>query len=452
MGKKLSVLISLMLLLGMALTACGGTAPATTQPTAAPAAPAPTAAPQPAEAPVTLRLLIHQNAPLVDYMAKFNEKFQAKYPNIAVDTSVVKADELATSTQTRLTANDVDIVDIFGFAQKVQPYMKNVDKPNWQSLIEAGLLLDLSDQAFLKNYDESALKDAGTFEGKVYQVNTGRYAFTGVFYNKDLFEKNGVKVPTTWSELVATCETFKKAKIGCMTGGGKDGWPILVGAYGILLSEYPDQEALVEGLWTGKVKWNDAKSLEMWTRMQQFANFMEEGASGISFDAAPGRFASGAVAMYPAGTWDAPAIEKANPDIKYGYFPMPGSDKPEDNKYLAGKYDVGFAVAAKSPNKDAALKWLEFFSEPANYQEYVNAVGILPTQPKATLDTTLGKEVQPHLSNFRLGYELYYVAPKGAGQWAQPNASFFKPFNEWDDAKKLADQAQADLEAGLNAK
>ncbi len=401
---------------------------------------------------VTLELLIHQNAPLVDYITAFNEKFQKQYPDITVNVSVVKADELATSTQTRLTANDVDIIDMFGFAQGIQPFMKNADKPNWQSLIEAGLLLDLTGQPFLKNYDASAIRDAGSFNGKVYEVNTGRYAFTGVFYNKDLFKKYGVKVPTTWGQLVAACQTFKKNAIAPMTAGGKDTWPVLVAGYGILLSAYPDQAALVKGLWTGTIKWNDARSVDMWKKMQVLARDMiEPGASGISFDAAPGRFASGAAAMYPAGSWDAPAIASANPSLDFGYFPMPGSDNPADNKFLAGKYDVGWVVAAGTGNKDAAMKWLAFFSRPENYQAYVNATGIMPTQPTAKLNTVLGREVAPYLANFRLGYELLWVNPKGFGQWAQPNAAFFKPFNQWDDARKLADQAQADLDAGLNA-
>jgi raffinose/stachyose/melibiose transport system substrate-binding protein len=400
-----------------------------------------------------LELLIHQNAPLVDYINAFNEKFQAKYPGITVNTSVVKADELATSTQTRLTANDVDVIDMFGFAQGIQPFMKNVDKPNWQVLIEAGLLMDLTGQPFLKFYDPAAIKDAGSFKGRVYEVNTGRYAFTGVFYNKDLFAKYKVKVPKTWNELVKACDTFKKNGVSPMTCGGKDGWPVLVAGYGILLSVYPDQAALVQGLWTGKIKWNNPKSLDMWKKMQVMARDMiEEGATGVSFDAAPGRFASGAAAMLPAGSWDAPAIMSANPDIKLGYFPMPGSDRAADNVYLAGKYDVGWVVNAKTGNKDAALKWLAFFSQPENYQAYVNATGIMPTQPTATLQTAFGKEVAPLLKKFRLGFELLWVQPKGTGQWAQPNASFFKPYNQWDDPKALADRVQADLDAGLKAK
>jgi raffinose/stachyose/melibiose transport system substrate-binding protein len=330
--------------------------------------------------------------------------------------------------------------------------MKNVTPPNWQSLIDAGLLMDLTDQAFLNNYDASANKDACSYNGKVYCINLGRVSYSGIYYNKDMFTANNVKVPTTWSELVTACETFKAADIPCMTAGGKDGWPIFVGAYGLLGAEYPDQAALVEGLWKGTIKWNDAKSLDMWNKMKVYAqDMMEPGASGIAGDAAPGRFASGAVAMFPGGTWYASAIEAAAPEFQWGYIPWPGSDNVDENKYLFGKYDQGWAIAAKTPNKDAATLYLSEFSDPANYQAFANAVGFIPTQPNATLDTQIGKEVAPYLANFRVGYEQYWVAPKGAGQWANPYASYFKPFNQWDDAQELADQAQADLQSGLDA-
>lgn len=427
------------------LSACAG--PSTPTPSGEQATQAP-----PAAQKVTLRVLVHQNPPMVEYMTKFNDEFTAKHPNITVDMSVVNANDLSTVTQTRLTANDVDVVDMFGFANAAQPYMKNVDPPNWQTLIEAGYLLDISDQPFVKNYAEAAIKDAGTYGGKVYEINLGRVSYSGIYYNKDLFAANNVKVPTTWNELVTACQTFNAANIPCMTAGGKDGWPIFVGAYGLIGALYPDQAALVEGLWTGTIKWNDAKSMEMWEKMKVYAQeMMEPGASGIAGDAAPGRFASGAVAMFTGGTWYAAAIEAAQPSFDWGYIPFPGSDNPEDNKYLFGKYDQGWVIAAKSPNKEAALLYLSDFSEPANYQAFINAVGFIPTQPGATLDTKIGNEVAPYLTNFRVGYEQYWVAPKGAGQYANPWASYFKPFGTYDDPKELADKVQADLQAGLDA-
>src|SRR5262249_42629712 len=228
---------------------------------------------------VTLTVLIHQNPPLVDFMNDFNTKFQEKNPNITVDMAVVNNNDLSTTTQTRLSANDLDVIDVFGFANAVQPYMKNVTPPNWQALIDAGLLMDLTDQPFVKNFDPNVIRDSGTYNGKVYEINLGRVTYSGIFYNKDMFAANKVAVPTTWKELVAACATFKAANIPCMTAGGKDGWPIFVGAYGLLGAEFPDQAAYVEGLWTGKIKFNDAKSLDMWTKMQIYAHdMMEEGA------------------------------------------------------------------------------------------------------------------------------------------------------------------------------
>ena len=429
--------------------------PGPAEPEAAEAEPTAEAVPEAPEAEgqeVTLKVLVHQNPPMVEFMETFNEQFQAENPNITVDMSVVNANDLSTVTQTRLNANDVDVVDIFGFANAAQPYMQNVTPPNWQTLIDAGLLMELSDQPFVENYDEPTIQDAGTYNGKVYGINLGRVSYSGIYYNKDLFAEYGVEVPTTWSELVAACETFNAADVPCMTAGGKDGWPIFVGAYGLIGSIYPDQAALVEGLWTGDITWNDATSLEMWEKMKVYAQeMMESGASGIAGDAAPGRFASGAVAMFSGGTWYAAAIEAAEPEFEWGYIPFPGSDNAEDNKYLFGKYDQGWAIAANTANKDAALAYLAAFSDPANYQAFANAVGFIPTQPGATLDTQIGAEVAPYLENFRVGYEQYWVAPKGAGQYANPFASYYKPFGTFDDPQELANKVQEDLQSGLDA-
>lgn len=406
-----------------------------------------------AQGQVTLRVLVHQNPPMVEFMEAFNAAFMDQHDNITVDMSVVNANDLGTVTQTRLSARDIDVIDIFGFSNSVQPYMSGATPPNWQVMIESGLLLDLTGQPFVENYDPVAIRDSGMYNDAVYAVNLGRVVYSGIYYNRDMFEEFEVEVPTTWDELVAACEVFTSEGIGCMTAGGADGWPIFVGAYGLLGSLFPDQEAYVEGLWTGTIRFNDEQSLVMWERMQIYArDMMERGASGIPGDAAPGRFASGAVAMFPGGSWYAAAIEAAEPDFEWGYIPFPGSDNVEDNQHWFGKYDQGWAIAANVPqaNIDAALLYLEAFSEPDNYQAFVDAVGFIPTQPTATLNTQIGEEIAVYLDNFRVGYEQYWVAPTGTGQWAAPFASFFAPFNEWTDPVALADRAQADLQSGLD--
>ena len=461
-------LLTVLFALGLIAAACGNdddgpadssaddSSPATAEPADEPAEPA-EPAPEPTEAPpedVTLRVLIHQNPPMVEFMESFNDSFEAANPHISIDMSVVEAGDLSISTQTRLSANDVDVIDIFGFANAAQPYMSDVTPPNWQTLIEAGLLMDITGQPFVDNYDAATIADAGSFNGRVYAVNLGRVSYSGMFLNLDLFEATGVEVPTTWDELVAACEAFVDAGNSCMTAGGGDGWPIFVGAYGLLGSMYPDQAALVEGLWTGEITWDDEHSVEMFRRMQIYATEMlEDGVTGLSHDAAPSRFAAGDVAMMPTGVWQAPALDAAGVEFNWTYIPFPGSDNPEDNQYLFGKYDQGWAIAADTPHPEAALAYLEAFSEPTNYEAFANAVGFIPTQPTAGLNTKLGAEVAPYLENYRVGFEQYWVQPTGAGQWANGSqaAAWFQPFNEWTDPVELAEQAQSDLQAGLDA-
>jgi raffinose/stachyose/melibiose transport system substrate-binding protein len=405
---------------------------------------------------ITLRVLIHQNPPMVEFMEAFNASFQEANPNVTVEMSVVEAGELATVTQTRLSANDVDVIDIFGFSNGVQDYMAGATPPAWQQLIDAGLLLDITDQPFVQNYDTASIEQAGTYNGRVYQVNLGRVSYSGMFVNNDLLAEVGASIPTTWDELVAACDTVKAAGYSCMTVGGGDGWPVFVGSYGLLGAFYPDQEGLAEGLWTGTAAWNDETSQVLFERFKVYAqDMLEDGVTGLSHDAGPARFSAGDVAMMPTGVWQAPALEDAGPTFSWTYVPFPGSDNAADNQYLFGKYDQGWSIAANVPeaNQQAALAYVAAFSEPDNYQAFVNAVGFLPTQPTATLETQLGEQVAQYLPNYRVGFEQFWVEPSGAGQWANGSlaSSWYTPFNEWDDSVALANQSQADFQAGLDA-
>jgi raffinose/stachyose/melibiose transport system substrate-binding protein len=314
------------------------------------------------------------------------------------------------------------------------------------------LLMDLSGQNFLANYQDAALA-TGSYNGGVYQLPVGTTIYSGIYYNVDMFEEYGVSVPTTWNELVAACETFAAADIPCMTAGGADGWPLFVGAYGLLGSTFPDQYALAEGLWSGDIKLNDAQWLELWGKLQVYAtDFLEEGATGITHDSAPSVFASGAVAMLPMGSWNAAMIQAADPNMNWDYIPFPGSDNAEDNTNWFGKYDMGWSAAAKTEHPTETLAYLAMLSDPAEYQKFIDTVEFIPTQNGATLEGRLGDAIARYADNFHIGLEQIWIAPTGTGQWANPlaQANFFQPFGEWDDPAALADQAQADLQAGLD--
>src|SRR5689334_4781039 len=52
-----------------------------------------------------------------------------------------------------------------------------------------------------------------------------------VIYNTDIFEANGLEVPTTWSELLEVCEALKAAGITPFYATFKDDWTVAQGWY-----------------------------------------------------------------------------------------------------------------------------------------------------------------------------------------------------------------------------
>lgn len=68
---------------------------------------------------------------------------------------------------------------------------------------------DLYEEFGLKDqYMEAALAQA-TYNDKLYAVPTYNVSLAGVFYNKEMFEKYNLEVPTTVSELEAVCDALK---------------------------------------------------------------------------------------------------------------------------------------------------------------------------------------------------------------------------------------------------
>ncbi|MDI7923879.1 ABC transporter substrate-binding protein [Ferirhizobium litorale] len=97
---------------------------------------------------------------------------------------------------------------------------------------QTGALMDLTeamnadDGAWAKAYKPAALAGL-TYDGKVYAVPY-RMGTISFFYNKELFQKAGVKAEdiTTWNDFLQAVKTLKDAGITPIAGGGGDKWPL----------------------------------------------------------------------------------------------------------------------------------------------------------------------------------------------------------------------------------
>ena len=403
---------------------------------------------------VTLKLIMHVNAPAVQAIQDMATAFHQQNPDITVSVTTAQTNDYPTLQATHLSAKDVDIVEVASFTGAPTAYSLGAQKPLWQQQVDGGNYLDLTGQAFLAKFSPTAITNTSTYNGKVYSVPTGTAPFTGVFYSKSLFQKYNLQIPTTRNELLNVCKTLQGHGVSPFTIGQKDSWPAGLPTQAILAALYPNLQAFDQGLWGGTVKYTDPTFVEVLQRTQQIWSYTEKGFGGLSYATAPARFVAGKAAMMPDGVWSAPAIQQADSAFAFGYFPLPASDSAANNNFLAGKYDSSWSIAASSKNQAAALKWLAFYSEPANYSKFINADGLVPTQPN-TATTPFLQSIAQWSNNMKLSPDQLLHSKAQASKYADiiPQGSnpaptaYLTPLGTQSSSAALAQQMQSDWTA-----
>lgn len=401
---------------------------------------------------VTLRILHWINEPVNKFMNDvFIPQFEDKYPNVTIDYTTVPSDDTYDQLmQTRINANDADILAFrSAFVGAPQDWSPGAADPLWKQWADAGLISDLTNEPFVENYNPTDVANAMTYNGKVYGLNMGKVSFTGLYYNKDIFAANNLEVPTTWEEFVTVLETLDKAGVAPIGFAGRDVWPVNLAVQGLQATVHDDQLAFIKGLWTGETQFTDPAALEVLEKSQVLMNYAQEGFMGMDYGTLPSIFAAGQVAMAADGTWNASTYAGLNPDLKFGYFPIPGSSDAADNANLAGKYDMTWMVVEKSKNKEWALKFLEELSTKENYTAFVNAAGFLPTQD-VTVDSEFINGIMPYLGEFKLAWDQLFINRENVGQYANNSsvhAEFLKPAGPLETPQELGELSQKDWDA-----
>ena len=229
---------------------------------------------------------------------------------------------------------------------------------------DAGLLADLSDQPW-KSSQIPVVRNADTFVGnKTYQY-IGQLDPIGVYYNKDIFAKNNVTVPTDWSEFTKDIATFRAAGVTPLASGAKDGWPLVVQGLA-MAAERPEFAAggkQAPALLSGKTKFSDSA----WKAVvKDFSDLVanksyDPSASGVTFDASATDFANGNAAMMIQGTFALPAIQKANPALSLSSFPLPYVSAGQ-TPVTSVSYGAQLVIPKKAPHLALAKKFIAFLA------------------------------------------------------------------------------------------
>ncbi len=294
----------------------------------------------------------------IEILQKLVDDFNATNPEIPV-TLTAPADA-GTVLKTRMTKNDLpEIIAMGGSAE-------------FTEVQSTGMLLDLSSEAYISTisseylqmvYDRNAEKEEIVY-GVPYATNA-----SGVIYNVDIFNENGVEVPQTWDELIAVADTLKAAGVTPFIFCFKDLWTTLApwnSLTGIMIDDsfYEERKAN-----TVKFEGTHEEVLEKYETLLSYA---QDDFMGMSYDDGNKALANGEGAMLINGNWAISSIKAANPDVNIDMFALPASNTANENTITSG-VDVLFAVSDTNETANQVAKdFVAFMMQAEQAQQYID--------------------------------------------------------------------------------
>ena len=403
--RRVYLIIGVFTVLSMLLTACAAPAPQ---------APAPAEAPKATEPPVAVPATEAPAAPPA--AAKMIELYHDK-PSWADNT-----DKMG---QSAAAATNVGFVSVPSSEPTTyQPTVraalgsdKAPDLFSWWSgyrmedIVKAGGAADLTD--IWKKYIDSGeysqgVANAFTFDGKVYAVPL-LTAYWVVYYNKPLFEQNGLEPPTTWDEFVALNDALVAKGITPLAQTFVDRWQAFIMFEEMILRTQGPE--FYDKLMRGEAKYTDPEvvaAMELWKELIDKGYLTNDYAFGTSSDTFLPAFQSGKVAMVPIGDWYSASLVGAGlePGKDFDAFVMPNknADLPPALFFEAGPMLVG----ENSPNKEDAKKVADWWMSVPAQDEWNGMMGFSPANSKAAAPTVVGQGIQDWINANKAQLVLRY--------------------------------------------
>ena len=226
----------------------------------------------------------------------------------------------------------------------------------------------------------------GSCEGRTSALPYSVMA-ASVIYNKEIFEQQGLEVPTTWDELIAVCEQLKAAGIDPFYATFKDDWTVAQGWYDYTAGGSVDVIDFFDAMATEGTEVGPDSSVSFEKDFAEPMDKMLQLAKDYTNADAPSRgygdgnlaFAKGEAAMYLQGPWAFSEIAKTSPDLALGTFPLPMTNDPSELGVRVNM-DLAAMIPEGSRRQEAARDFLEYLFLPENIQAYNESqLGFTPT-------------------------------------------------------------------------
>jgi raffinose/stachyose/melibiose transport system substrate-binding protein len=257
----------------------------------------------------------------------------------------------------------------------------------YRALIDSGSLLPLDKYLpSLPKFYGPILKSL-TYKGHVYGIPMDLNTLT-IAYNTADFKKLGLKVPTTFAQLLALGTKIRAAGDQPLAVNLMDGWPDSDLWFSQLAYTDPTH-GLITKAEAGTASWNNPQFVQAATDVQQMvkSGLIADGSSSLTLTSLAAAFGSGqTVMMYPAGNFDTSLINQADAGkFTYKLFPFPpltAGKKP----FATGGPAIIWSIPAKAPNPTGAINYIRETVNTAGYAAEVKN-DFIPSAPTTATKT-----------------------------------------------------------------
>ena len=315
--------------------------------------------------PVTLRVVGWKGGGTeIANIPELNAKFMEENPDIVVEYEFVARGDYNVFNNTRLSGGDAHDVLM-------------VDKDLTQQWADAGFLRDLGDQPWVDRVRPEVVPFSQV-DGTTYQF-VQEVVPIGLFVNLELLDAAGIgDLPQTFDEFIATLETLRDAGSNGLFLPNLGGWSGTQMTFlGAANTVYVDNPGWNDQYNSGTTDFDPDWRVALEPLQQLLLSGLVDGPlmEGIDpwSDGLQG-FLDGEWAFLPQGAWNLSSFAD-QASFEFAFMPLPASDAPRGFKFVG----TGLAVNAASDVEDAALRYLDFWTQNENLQRFTEAENAFTT-------------------------------------------------------------------------
>jgi raffinose/stachyose/melibiose transport system substrate-binding protein len=305
-------------------------------------------------------------------------RFTKDNPDIKVNLTLIANDSFKQKLAVALASGQAPDCFISWSGGPMYEYAKN------------GQIADLTPYMNANNYKAKFLDAAiaqVTYQGKIWGVPIQNVSVCTVFYNKELFAKYNLKVPTTVAELEQVCATLKRNGITPFSLANKTQWTGSM-YFMFLATRRGGTQPFIKAV-DGSGTFLDPAFIYAGEKIQEWVNkgWFNTGFNGLDEDSGQARqiLYRGEAAMHIMGSWFNSSVLTESPNDFYpkmGIFKFPRDEQGagDPNTVIGTVGDNFYHVAGSSKNPAKAFELISHLIDEEAIQDALNDGRIPPVK------------------------------------------------------------------------